>query len=140
MGAQDSHLVLVFSLKSVRNYLLTHGCHEDDESDEGDEGDEDNEGKEGEQIAKGKRAKSSVFRGTKEKTSGGLSKGDLMKNKVGKVVSKKRSAASKKNAQKNGFMKWIKAVQAARKALGVKGFVAVKKGTPLYAKAKALCK
>merc|ERR550514_2484205 len=37
-------------------------------------------------IAKGKRAKSSVFKGTKAKTSGGLSKDDLTRNKAGKVV------------------------------------------------------
>merc|ERR1712188_301547 len=43
-------------------------------------------------IAMGKRAKSSVFRGTKVKTVGGLTKSDLMKNKSGKVVSKKASA------------------------------------------------
>ena len=40
-------------------------------------------------VAKGKRAKSSVFRGTKEKTAGGLKKSDLMRNKRGKVVSRK---------------------------------------------------
>merc|ERR1712224_839925 len=33
---------------------------------------------------------------------------------------------------------WTTAVQKARKALGVKGFVAVKKGSPLYKKAKEL--
>merc|ERR1712066_166687 len=43
-------------------------------------------------IAKGKRGKSSVFRGTKEKTQGGLKKADLMKNKYGKVVTKKSHA------------------------------------------------
>merc|ERR1712133_192350 len=46
-------------------------------------------------IAKGKRAKSSVFRGTKNKTSGGLKKSDLRKNKSGKIVSKKASDAAK---------------------------------------------
>merc|ERR1711862_323734 len=91
-------------------------------------------------IAKGKRAKSSVFRGTKTKTSGGLAKGDLMVNKRGKVASKKSSAASKKRYQKSGASKWIEACKAARKALGLKGFVAIKKGTPLYIKAKALLK
>ena len=35
---------------------------------------------------------------------------------------------------------WIAAVMAARTALNIKGFSAVKKGTPLYAKAKALFK
>merc|ERR1739847_73204 len=54
-------------------------------------------------IAKGKRAKSSVFRGTKEKTSSGLKKSDLIRNKSGKVVSKKSSARGKKNIS----TKWI---------------------------------
>merc|ERR1712118_476732 len=89
-------------------------------------------------IAKGKRAESSVFKGGKEKTSGGLKKSDLTKSRSGKIVSKKASAASKKKFAGSKLAKWCKAVQAARKALGVKGFVAVKKGTPLYAKAKAL--
>merc|ERR1712187_968976 len=39
-------------------------------------------------IAKGKRARSSVFRGTKVKTQSGLAKSDMMKNKSGKIVSK----------------------------------------------------
>ena len=39
-----------------------------------------------------------VFRGTKEKTAGGLSKKDLVKNKYGKIVSKKASALAKKNS------------------------------------------
>merc|ERR1712094_129165 len=54
----------------------------------------------------------------------------------GKIVSKKQSAAGKK-AYAN-IKGWTVAVQKARKALGVKGFVAVKKGTPLYKKAKEL--
>merc|ERR1711988_8136 len=72
----------------------------------------------------GKRAKSSVFRGTKAKTSGGLTKDKLTKNKAGKVVSKARSAASKKMYAK-GIGLWNKAVMTARKELGIKGFQAV---------------
>ena len=87
-------------------------------------------------IAKGSHAKSVVFRGTKEKTAGGMTKSDLIKNKTGKIVSKKQSANGKK-AYAN-IKGWTVAVQKARKALGVKGFVAVKKGTPLYKKAKEL--
>ena len=49
-------------------------------------------------IAKGKRAKASVFRGTKKKTAGGLSKKDLVKNKYGKIVSKKASVLAKKKS------------------------------------------
>merc|ERR1712118_425970 len=84
-------------------------------------------------IAKGRMAYSMVLRGKKEKPVGGLTAKDLMKNKYGQVVSKKVSAKSKKSP-------WIKAVTDARSALKLKGFVAVKKGGPLYAKAKALYK
>merc|ERR1719379_2736659 len=49
-----------------------------------------------------------------------------MKNKFGKIVTKKQHAAGKKAyAHIKG---WTIAVQKARKELGVKGFVAVKKG------------
>merc|ERR1719386_196738 len=86
-------------------------------------------------IAKGRMAKALVFRGSKAKTSSGLSKTDLVKSKTGKIVSKKQQAKGKALYAK--FAKnWISAVQKARKALGVKGFVAIKKGTPLYTKAK----
>merc|ERR1711907_337094 len=86
-------------------------------------------------IAKGRMAKVVVFRGSKAKTSGGLTKNDLVKNKNGRIVSKK--ALAKGKALYAEFAKpWISAVQKARKALGVKGFVAIKKGSPLYKKAK----
>merc|ERR1712166_160076 len=85
-------------------------------------------------IAKGLFAKSVVFRGTKAKTTGGLTKNDLVKNKRGKIVSKKLLANGKK-AYSN-IKSWTVAVQKARKALGLKGFVAIKKGTPFYKKAK----
>merc|ERR1719191_477436 len=86
-------------------------------------------------IAKGKNARAVVFRGNKEKTLSGLKKSDLMKNKRGKIVSKKSAAAGKK-AYKN-IQAWTAAVAKARKALGLKGFTAVKKGTPLYTKTKS---
>merc|ERR1711977_252968 len=86
-------------------------------------------------IAKGKRAKSSVFRGGKAKTQSGLTKADLKKNSAGKIVSRKKSALAKKRYA-SGIGKWIAAVSKARKALGVKGFVAIKKGSALYKKAK----
>merc|ERR1739848_242471 len=68
-------------------------------------------------IAKGKFRKVLVLRGKKEKTVGGLKATDLIKNKNGKVVSKKASAKAKKSP-------WIAAVTAARSALKLKGFVA----------------
>merc|ERR1719316_1097070 len=91
-------------------------------------------------VAKGKRAKSSVWRGTKVKTSGGLTKDKLMMNKSGKVVSKAASAAAKKRC--SHLVAWGKAVASARKALDMRGFVAVggksAAGKALFAKAKSL--
>merc|ERR1719241_47015 len=80
-------------------------------------------------IARGQFAKVMVLRGSKAKTVGGLTARDLTKNKHGKVVSMKRSAFGKTSP-------WIAAVKKARAALKIKGFCAIKKGTPLYAKAK----
>ena len=54
----------------------------------------------------------------------GLKASDLMKSKSGKIVSKKQSMSAKKNFAKR-LGGWNKAVMAARKALGVKGFCAV---------------
>merc|ERR1711904_546695 len=85
-------------------------------------------------IAKGKRAYASVWSGGKEKTATGLKKTDLMKSKAGKLVTKKKHAQGKKAYQ---YIKaWTAALQKARKELGVKGFVAVKKGSALYKLAK----
>merc|ERR1712072_739744 len=81
-------------------------------------------------VARGRMAKVLVFRGSKAKTVGGMTSKDLAKNKHGKIVSKKMSARAKQNYAK-GIKGWTVAVQKARKALGVKGFVAIKKGTPL---------
>jgi ribosomal protein S20 len=93
------------------------------------------------QIAKGKRAKSAVFRGTKTKTSGGLTKDKLTKNKAGKVVSKAASTRAKKNYSR-GLGRWTAAVTTARKELGITGFCAVggksAAGKALYAKAKSI--
>merc|ERR1719375_2536317 len=88
-------------------------------------------------IAKGKLARTVVFRGTKEKTLSGMTKAHLMKNKQGKIVSKKASARAKARYA-SSIKGWTVAVQKARKTLGLKGFVAIKKGSALYAKAKEL--
>merc|ERR1712194_443103 len=95
-------------------------------------------------IAKGKMAKAMVLRGSKEKTSGGLKKDSLRKNKGGKIVSKKASDRAKKRYAGSAFQKWTKACQAARKELGLKGMVIMggktAQGRALYAKTKALYK
>merc|ERR1712138_124384 len=85
-------------------------------------------------IATGKRAKASVWLGGKVKTTSGLKKPDLMKSKTGKLVSKKQHAAGKK-AYAN-IKGWTVACQKARKELGIKGFVPIKKGSAIYKKAK----
>merc|ERR1712113_1003790 len=94
-------------------------------------------------IAKGKRSKSVVFRGSKEKTSGGLTASHLMKNKRGKIVSKKASAAKQKAYVGSKAAVWIKAVQTARKELNVKGFVGINGktalGKTLHATASMVC-
>merc|ERR1719499_2553723 len=88
-------------------------------------------------IAKGKHARAVVFSGRKEKTLSGMTK-----DKRGRIVSKKASARAKRAYASSGIKKWADAVKAARKALGVTGFVAIggksAAGKALYAKAKSL--
>merc|ERR1712039_251118 len=92
-------------------------------------------------IARGRLAKAMVLRGSKVKTAGGLTKSDVMKNKNGKIVSKKSSSSAKKRFHGSKIERWGKAIHAARKALSITGFVAINgrstQGKALYAKAKA---
>merc|ERR1711997_833572 len=91
-------------------------------------------------IAKGKFAKALVLRGSKEKTQSGLTKDMIIKNKRGKLVSKKAAAAGQRRYA--SIKAWIQAVVAARKALNVTGYVTINgktaAGKALYAKAKSL--
>merc|ERR550514_1299700 len=80
-----------------------------------------------------KLARRHVFAGKITKTKSGYTAAAFKKNKAGKIVSKKVSAQAK-----TSLGPWVAAVQKARKALNVKGFLVVKKGTPLYNKAKEL--
>merc|ERR1739838_883792 len=70
----------------------------------------------------------------------GQKKSDLMKNKRGKIVSKKANAAGKRNYKRNGLGKWTKAFVQARKNLKIKGFVPCKKGTAFYKECMKLYK
>merc|ERR1719456_1777382 len=93
-------------------------------------------------VIKGKRrsqigTKRQVFSGMKRKTKWGLKQSDLMKNKSGKVVSKKKSAQGKLVFQSN-LSKWVTAFSKARRELGLAGFVPIKKGSALYIKVKEL--
>jgi len=84
-------------------------------------------------VISARLAKRHAFAGKITKTSTGLSKSDLVKSKSGKIVSRKKSLLAKK---RNSFGPWLVAVKKARKALNIKGFCAIKKGTPFYKKAK----
>merc|ERR1712176_1007370 len=93
-------------------------------------------------IARGKMARSVVFRGSKEKTVGGLTKDQLTENKAGKIVSKAASARGKKKWAASALKKWNDAVKLARKQLNITGFCAVNgktaQGKALFAKAKSI--
>merc|ERR1712124_98676 len=93
-------------------------------------------------IARGRFAKALVLRGTREKTVGGLKADMLIKNKRGKVVSKRQSAAGKRRY--GNIKAWTEALMAARKALHVQGFHPVNgkslQGKALYFKTKSFLK
>merc|ERR1719456_2237129 len=93
-------------------------------------------------VIKGKRrsqigTKRQVFSGMKRKTKWGMKQSDLMKNKSGKVVSKKKAAQGKLVFQTN-LSKWVTACSKARRELGLVGFVPIKKGSAFYSKVKEL--
>merc|ERR1719410_1120682 len=61
-----------------------------------------------------------VLRGTREKTVGGLTAKDIIKNKYGKLVSKSRSMLGKKNPWNKDIIKnkYGKLVSKSRSMLG----------------------
>uniref|UniRef100_A0A7S4SLE4 Uncharacterized protein n=1 Tax=Alexandrium monilatum TaxID=311494 RepID=A0A7S4SLE4_9DINO len=91
-------------------------------------------------VAHGRLAKALVLRGSKEKTKSGLTRDGLMRNKRGKVVSK-RASAHGHQIYKN-IAGWIEAVREARQVLHTQGFVAINgktlHGKALYLKAKSI--
>merc|ERR1711937_87233 len=91
-------------------------------------------------IARGRMAKALVFRGSKEKTVGGLTRDSLMRNKRGKVVSKRNNAKGKRSFK--NVETWTEAFVQAREMLRVEGFHAINgktlQGKALYYKTKAL--
>ena len=83
-----------------------------------------------------------VWRGTADRTKGGLTRKELTENKHGKIVrwhlvnreseviplsfhisSKKQSAQAKKKWKNSGLSKWTAAVQKARAEMGITGFM-----------------
>merc|ERR1712193_16843 len=69
-----------------------------------------------------KLARRHLFAGKITKNKSGYTKADFVKNKAGRVVSKKASLRAKKSP-------WIAACQKARAALKIKGFSVIAKGT-----------
>merc|ERR1719491_1300240 len=92
-------------------------------------------------VARGKYRKALVFRGSKQKTSGGLTKESLIKNKHGRIVNKAASARAKKTMSP-AFQAFGEATKKARKELGITGFCPVggktAHGKVLYAKVKSI--
>ena len=78
-----------------------------------------------------KNVRLGVFRGVLAKTSGGLKKDDIVRNKSGRYVGKRRAEISKKHP-------WIKAVLQARQELKLQGFVKLQKGTEYYKLARKI--
>jgi len=75
-----------------------------------------------------------VYRGTKKYTKGGLTKKDLVKNKKGRIVSKRQQSH-------NPLKKWVTACKQAKKELKIPGFCPLNKGPKgkaLYKRAKEI--
>jgi len=65
-----------------------------------------------------------------KKTSGGLTKKDLMKNKRGKIVSRKKSEGAKKNKDKNNLGNWLRSKGEKFLSKGVTAENILRKGKP----------
>merc|ERR1712173_201759 len=83
-------------------------------------------------------SKRRVWSGTADQTTRGLEKNKLMKNKRGKVVSKKQYAKGVTRYKK--LRPWVNAFMKARKNLKIKGFVPCKKGSKLYKETRKIWK
>merc|ERR1712118_251095 len=122
-----------------------HGSHEGYEGYEGDEGDEGHEGHEGYEGDEGQAGLRDRQGGAREVRRLPWHQGeDLHRAEEVGLGEEQAGAHRLHKASANGkklyanIKGWTQAVQKARKALGVQGFKAVKKGTPLYTKAKEI--
>mmetsp|Transcript_118957 Transcript_118957/g.308782 ORF Transcript_118957/g.308782 Transcript_118957/m.308782 type:complete len:217 (+) Transcript_118957:67-717(+) len=92
-------------------------------------------------ISKAKLERVQVFLGRKTSTRGRREKKDFIKNKYGRIVSKKVSANSKRN-HANSAKPWVDSIKQARKELGLTGFVLLggktAAGKALLAKVRAI--
>ena len=80
--------------------------------------------------------RSEVFLSMARQTRGGLKRHDLLAYHR-RIMSKKELARYRLQGRRNLSL-WSYAVMCARKELGIRGFVVVRKGTPLYAYARLL--
>lgn len=77
-------------------------------------------------------SRASVIHGNAMKTSGGLTKSDLTRNKSGSIVSKKKSVGAGKK-ESPLLVEWRNSVTDAYKLPKYAGqFIPLKKGTPFY--------
>ena len=82
-------------------------------------------------------SKSQVYKGTAEKTKGGLYKKDIIRIKENGVVRYKSKDQQKLGRKKNTFRdKWAKAVKKARKQLIKEGVINKKEFIPVGGKSK----
>lgn len=77
---------------------------------------------------------SSRSRSSRRKTA----KSTIRKVRKSRKSRKSGSRKSRKSGSKRKVSGWIKAVSQARKELNITGFYAIKKGTPLYKRAKEI--
>jgi len=82
-----------------------------------------------------RKSKSSSSKKSKSSTAYRLSIRVKKSPRKAKSLSKRKS---KSKSVSKGKLTWFQAVAKARKELNIKGFVAIKKGTPLYKRAKEL--
>ena len=84
-----------------------------------------------------KKSRSKKSRSTAYRFSGRIKKPKSVKKSMKRSSKKSMKRSSKKKSSNKG-VSWFGAVAKARKELGIKGFVAIKKGTPLYNRAKEI--
>lgn len=85
-----------------------------------------------------KMAKAVAFRGGDTEGRTNLRKEDLTRSKSGKIVSKRASEAAKKRYEDSGAKLWAQAIKKTRDEMGLVGFVVLKKGTPMYLRAREI--
>merc|ERR1719362_263570 len=67
-----------------------------------------------------------VWKGERQKTGGGVKREDLIKSKLGKIVTKRQSNFGQRAFKANGLDQWVHCMLAARKDMGVTSFLRCK--------------